>query len=165
MRTALLFFLIGAAAGVIGMGLYVERHPPRATPLSEQAKSATHRAVDQTKTMAGNVQESIATKLEDWNLTPDDIKADLAKTGRIVRAKTASVGEAMSDARILSVIKAKFVLDADLSALAINVDVQDQAVTLRGHVSTPDLIGKAIALALDTDGVTTVTSDLIVAGS
>jgi osmotically-inducible protein OsmY len=165
MKTALLFFLLGAFAGIVGMGIYVERHPPTATPLGEQAREATARVVDQTKTAAVNMKDSVADKLEEWHLTPADIQADLAKTGQIVRQKTATMGTAITDARILSVIKAKFVLDADLSALAINVDVSNHDVVLKGHVTSPDLIGKAIALALDTEGVITVTSDLTVAGS
>jgi|UniRef100_UPI0040496A3B lambda repressor-like predicted transcriptional regulator len=165
MKTALLFFLLGALAGIVGMGIYVERHPPTATPLREQARDATTRMVDQTKTAAVTVKDSVADKLVEWHLTPADIKADLDKTGQVVRQKSASAVGAISDARILAVIKAKFVLDADLSAWAINIDVKDHDVTLKGSVNSPDLIGKAIALSLDTDGVSAVTSDLIVAGS
>jgi len=162
MKTALFFFLLGATAGVIGRGLYLDRHTQTSTTLSGDAQAAAVRAADQTKAVAGSVKDSIAAKLRDWHLTPDEIKADLAQTGRVVREKSAAVGDSLSDARILSVIKAKYVLDGDLAAFAINVDVQDRSVTLHGRVKSADLIGKAIALALDTTGVTTVTSNLTV---
>jgi osmotically-inducible protein OsmY len=162
MKTALLFFLIGVAAGAIGMGLYVERQGPAAPSLAARTQDTASAAVDRTKATAGSMRGTMEAKLAQWHLTGDDIKADLAKTGQVVREKGAVVGDAISDARILSVIKAKFVLDRDLSALAINVDVSGGAVTLKGTVDSADLIGKAVALALDTDGVRNVTSRLAV---
>lgn len=165
MKTALLFFLLGAAAGAIGMGLYSQRNPPAPPSLGEQAQQAAAQAADKTKAAAGNLRDSFAAKLEEWNLTPDEIKSDLVKSGQVVRNKTSAVGSAISDARILSVIKAKFVLDRDLSAMAINVDVTAGEVMLHGNVPSADLIGKAIALTLDTDGVRTVTAKLAVMGN
>ncbi|MBW7894805.1 MAG: BON domain-containing protein [Opitutaceae bacterium] len=164
MKSVLLFFLLGAAAGAIGMGLYSQRHPPQPTSLGGQAQQAAAQAADKTKSAAGNLRDSFAAKLEEWHLTPEEIKADLVKSGQVVRNKTSAVGSAISDARILSVIKAKFVLDRDLSALAINVDVTAGEVVLQGNVPSADLIGKAIALTLDTDGVRNVTAKLAVMG-
>ncbi|MFI5356479.1 MAG: BON domain-containing protein [Opitutales bacterium] len=162
MKTALFFFLVGAVAGLIAMGIYVDRHNHPTPTLAGQAQATASRAVEQTKAVAGEVQDSLAAKLTEWHLSGDDIKADLAKSGQVVRRKTAAVGTAMTDARILSVIKAKLVLDRDLSARAIEIDVDHGAVTLNGSVKSLDLIGRAIALSLDTDGVQTVTSHLAV---
>lgn len=161
MKTALLFFLLGLAAGIIGMGLYAERHPSAVGP-ADRAGHAAHEAADRTRSAAANARDTFEQKLQDWHLTGDDIKADLARTGQVVREKSAVVGGAISDARILSVIKAKYLLDRDISAFDINVDVTAGEVVLRGRVASADLIGKAVGLALDTDGVRTVKSSLVV---
>jgi osmotically-inducible protein OsmY len=71
-------------------------------------------------------------------------------------------GEKISDVRILAVIKAKYVLDRDLSARDIAVDVSDGAVTLTGTVPSPEFVGRATALALETDGARSVTARLTV---
>jgi hypothetical protein len=112
---------------------------------------------------SGSVGDSIAEKLRRWHLSGDDIKDDLARTGQVVREKAKVAGAKIADARITTMIKAKYVLDRDLSARAIQVDVQDGHVTLTGTVPSLDLVGKATALALDTDGVENVTARLAVA--
>lgn len=130
--------------------------------LSEKSKDAATAAVDKTKEVATDVKNAVSDKLTEWKLTPDDIKADLAKGGRIVRTKAVAAGEKIGDvadnARIVTVINAKFVADSQLSALKINVDADQGTVTLKGAVASPDLISKAMLLALDTDGVHEVVS-------
>jgi osmotically-inducible protein OsmY len=90
----------------------------------------------------------------------------MQKGGRVVRDKTQSAGEkvggAIDNARIVTVINGKFVADSDLSALKINVDADNGVVTLKGTVKSLDAVGKAMALALDTDGVHQVVSLLTV---
>ena len=134
--------------------------------LADKTKAAADTAVDKTKETATDVKNAISDKLTEWKLTPSDIKADLEKGGRIVRKKTVAAGEKVAtvadNARIVTVINAKYVADSDLSALKIDVDADAGSVTLKGTAKSPDAIGKAIALALDTDGVTQVTSLLTV---
>jgi len=61
---------------------------------------------------------------------------------------------------IVTVIKSKYVLDRDLSAVDIHVDARGGDVALVGTVASETLIGRAVALALDTDGVTHVAARL-----
>ena len=128
----------------------------------DKTKDAVGTAAEKTKDAAIDVKNAVGDKLVEWKLTPADIKTDLQKSGRIVRDKTVAVGEkvggAIDNARIVTVIKAKYVADSDISALKINVDADNGVVTLNGTVSSADFIGKAIALALDTDGVHQVVS-------
>ncbi len=157
----IIVFLLGALAGAYGFYVYEQPSATAAaSSAASQARSAADEAGAKTRDAAGRMTDSISEKLRDWHLTADDIKGDLAKTGQVVRSKTAVVGERIGDARIVAMVKAKYVLDRDLSALDINVDCQDGEVGLRGTVATPDLIGKAVALALDTDGVHNVVSKL-----
>ena len=133
--------------------------PPSSSPtLSERAGSV----VEKTKEIASDTKDAIADKLVEWKLTPADIKADLEKTGRVVRDKTVAAGEkvggALDNARLVTVINGKYVADKDLSARKIDVDADKGVVTLNGTVGSEDLIGRAIVLALNTDGVTQVVS-------
>ena len=142
---ALLFFILGVFAGGYAVHWYEAREGRE--NLSEPAPSA-----------------AVATHLRDWHLTSEDIRADLARTGQVFRAKAAVAGEKISDVRILAVIKSKYILDRDLSAREIAVDVNDGAVVLSGSVSSDALVGRATALALETDGVRNATSRLAVEG-
>jgi uncharacterized lipoprotein NlpE involved in copper resistance len=132
----------------------------------DRTKEAAATVVDKTKEVATDAKNAISDKLTEWKLTPSDIKADLKKGGAIVRTKTVAAGETVAsvadNARIVTVINGKLVADADLSALKINVDANAGQVTLKGTASSEAAIGKAIALALDTNGVTQVTSELTV---
>lgn len=141
---------------------------PKTEPtVAEKAEMAVKDAAAKTKEVAIDAKDAIHDKLVDWKLTPSDIKSDLEKTGRVVRSKAATAatktGEVFDNARVVTVINAKLVADGQLSALKINVDATDGIVTLKGTVGTVELLGRAITLALDTDGVTQVVSLLTVA--
>ena len=132
----------------------------------DKTKDAANTAVDKTKEVATDVKNAVSDKFVEWKLTPADIKADLEKGARIVRTKTVAAGEKVAtvadNARIVTVINGKLLADSDLSVLKIDVDADAGTVTLKGHAKSHAAIGKAILLALDTDGVTQVTSLLTV---
>ena len=65
-----------------------------------------------------------------------------------------------SDALATVEIKAKCAADATLSVWSISAGCTQGHAALSGTVASPDGIGKAIALALDTGGVRDVTSTL-----
>ena len=166
MKTALIFLLLGGILGAVALNLYNQRENQENATVSQTAgksQPADPSLADRAKDTATDVKDDINEKLTEWHLTPDDIKNDLAKTGQIVRTKAQAVGGKIADARIVTVVKAKYVMDRDLSAIDISVDSQDGEVALGGTVASPDLIGKAIVLALDTDGVRGVTSKISVA--
>lgn len=134
--------------------------------LTQKTETAVKNAAEKTKDMAVEAKDAVADKLAEWKLTPSDIKADLQKGGRIVRDKSAAAGARtgvmFDNAKIVTVINAKLVGDSKLSAIKINVDANQGVVTLKGTVKSPDLIGRAIALALDTNDVMQVISLLTV---
>ena len=113
---------------------------------------------------AQNTSDALRAKLDTLDLNTDEIKKELAHTGEIIRLKAHDIGEtevnAASDARAVTEIKAKYAMDPTLSVWKISVSCQQGHVTLSGTVSSPDDIGKAVALALDADGVRDVTSTL-----
>ncbi len=135
--------------------------------MAQKTEMAVKNAAEKTKEMAIDAKDAVSNKLTEWKLTPADLKADLEKGGRIVRSKAATVGAKagtmFDNAKAVTVINAKLVGDSQLSALKINVDADQGVVTLKGTVKSPALIGRAIAIALDTDDVTQVVSLLTVA--
>jgi len=117
--------------------------------------------VDQAATSAGNAIDDERRK---FHLDTDDIKDELAKTGRVIRDKAQEVGhkisDATADARITAEIKGKMVADQGLSSMSISVNTTAGVVTLSGSVKNVDDIGKAMYVALNTDGVSQVISTL-----
>jgi hyperosmotically inducible protein len=113
---------------------------------------------------AERMKDAIQDKLKDFSLRTDDIKEELSRSGKVVRQKARQAGAAVADAtadlRVSAAIKAKLVADPDLSALSISVNVTDGVVTLSGSVSSHEHIGKAILLALESEGVREVISTL-----
>ena len=113
---------------------------------------------------AERLKEAIHEKLKNFSLRGDDIKEELSRTGKVIRQLArelgANVAEVTADARVTGAIKAKLIADADLSALSISVNTTYGVVTLSGTVATYDEIGKAMLLALETDGVREVISTL-----
>ncbi len=153
--------------GLIFAGCEKKPEPVAGEPsLAQKTETAVKNAAEKTKEAAIDAKDAVAGKLVEWKLTPADLKADLEKGGRVVRSKTASAGAktgAMFDnAKVITVINGKLLADSQLSAIKINVDAKDGIVTLKGTVKSPELIGRAIALALDTDDVVQVVSLLTV---
>ena len=103
-------------------------------------------------------------KLTDWHLRGDDIKDELSRTGKVLRRQAGDWGAAMagasSDAAITAKIKTKYALDHDLSVFGVSVNTTDGRVTLAGNVTSHQQIGKAMLIALETDGVREVNSTL-----
>lgn len=95
----------------------------------------------------------------------DVVETTREKAGEIKDAvvdKSRTVGERVDDARIIAAIKGKYVLDKDLSVLAISVACVDGRVVLTGSAATPELVLRATRLANETNGVKSVASQLTV---
>jgi len=147
-------FLTGVAmTGLCGWYFYIGRHNPSV----QQAQNATASGLRHAVT-------SVESKLEAWHLTSTDIEQEVSKTGKVVRKQAREFGtviaDAATDAKITGVIKAKLKLDRDLSGAGIVVSTTDGRVTLSGNVLSAKLIGRAVGLAYDTDGVREVSSTL-----
>ena len=149
----LLVLILGIAIGAAAVWYYREHnhHPNQST--GEQIESA-----------AKSARDTIQDKLRSLNLRGSDISNELARTGRIIRQQAHEAGQVISDAttdaRITAAIKAKLVRDPDLSAWNISVNTTDGVVTLSGSASSAENIGKAVFLAMETEGVRQVISTL-----
>ena len=131
---------------------------------TKQGKSTARATGEQIESTTKSARDSIQDKLKVLDLRSEDIKDELARTGRIVRRKAREAGQAIADAtadaRVTAAIKAKLVANRDLSALSISVNTTEGVVTLSGTVSSPEDISKAMLLAMETDGVREVVSTL-----
>jgi osmotically-inducible protein OsmY len=146
--------LIGVAIGIAAVWYF--NH--------DKNNSQFRSAGEEIKSTAQNAGDTLSDKLKSWHLDRDSISNELAKTGKVIREKSSEAGKSVSDAtadtRVTTAIKAKLLKDSDLSAWDIHVSTTDGVVTMSGTVSSPELIGKAMELALDTDGARQVISTL-----
>lgn len=150
----LAFLIVGILAGGGAVWWYVQKQPAsKPAEIQQQAKTEAH-----------SLGQDIRAKLDSLNLSGDKIKDELKRTGTIIRQKSGAIGQKISDAtadtRTTTKIKAKLVADKELSAWNISVSTTDGRVTLSGKVSSPDQIGKAVLLVMETDGVKEVVSTL-----
>jgi hyperosmotically inducible periplasmic protein len=76
------------------------------------------------------------------------------------RAATSSTGEKITDAWILTKVKAQFVGEDALEDSDINVDVRNNVVILKGTVASQAGKARAVAIARATEGVTRVQDNL-----
>ena len=150
----LLALALGIAVGAAAVWFYsAYRNSPRMQSEGQKVENA-----------AKNTRDAAQDKLRALHLSPEDIKNELARTGGVLRREATQVGHAIADAtadaRITAAIKAKLVASPDLSALNISVNTTAGVVTLSGFVSSPEYVGKAILLAMETEGVREVISTL-----
>jgi hyperosmotically inducible protein len=87
-----------------------------------------------------------------------------AEVGEAVATSANEAKRATANAAVTSKIKAKMALDDRVKAANIDVDTVGSIVTLSGRVGSEDERARAVALARETDGVTSVVDHLTVAG-
>ena len=150
----LLALVLGIAIGVAAVWYYQ----------GGRDNARLHSAGEQIQSAAKSARDTIEDRLRSMHLGAADISNELARTGTVIRQKAREAGQALSDAttdtRITAAIKAKLVRDPDLSAWNISVSTADGVVTLSGTGTSTGNIGKAILLAMETDGVRQVISTL-----
>ena len=79
------------------------------------------------------------------------------------KSVTESVKENVGDAVITTKIKAEYAKDKDVSALNIKVDTDDKGVvTLSGKAKSKAEADKAVRIARDTKGVSSVKNEIMV---
>jgi osmotically-inducible protein OsmY len=62
-------------------------------------------------------------------------------------------------------VKGKIQADSETAKASIEVDAKNGEIMLKGSADSAGALGRAMALALDTQGVTKVSSDVKVSGS
>lgn len=165
MRTFFNGLLLGMVVGAGALWYYGSSHPiPGMQEAQRGARVQVGKAVESAQGAAERAKEALPGVLDALELRADEIRKEVGETGKVVRRRARDLGSAVADAtgdaRITAVIKTKLAADPELSALGISVDTTVGRVTLAGTVASPHLIGRAMALALETDGVDGVMSTL-----
>ncbi|HVS53996.1 MAG TPA: BON domain-containing protein [Opitutaceae bacterium] len=117
-------------------------------------------------TAASNAINSATTqgRMVEWRLNASDIQADLDQNKEIVRTRESAAGAptgSMDKSTIKSSVEGRLAADSDIAALKLDVNAKKGGeVELEGKAHSAEQVGKAIALALDTDGVNKVTSKI-----
>jgi len=153
MKKGLFLLLLGAVLGVIGWRYYQRAGNSTVGQRLDQAADKA-RAVATEAKQAGPV--------EGGKNTSEKIQEELAETGKKLRSEARTVGELADDARIVAIIKGKYMVDSNLSVLAISVDCRAGEVKLTGSVTAEEYIGRAVNLARQTHGVRNVIPLLVV---
>lgn len=105
----------------------------------------------------------IGSRMSEWRLSSTELQRDLDQGVTIVRTKDAGVGAptgSMDDEMLKTMVKGKLQADSESSKAMIDVDAKNGEVMLKGSADSAATIGRSIALALATDGVTKVSSDV-----
>lgn len=165
MKTFTTGLLVGIVLGVGGLWAFENM---RAEGQMQQAKQTVEQGIaqagDALADTAHDMKVSAQAKLAVLELATRDIRKELEESGQVVRRRArqarATATDAAADALVTAKIEAKYAADAELSAISISVDTTNGRVTLSGTVSSLDQIGKAIMLALETDGAREVVSTL-----
>ena len=165
MKTFIIALLLGVIIGAGGLWSFsADQKSPALQRIEERAGTEAGKAVESAQAMSQQARQVLAAKLESLELRAEDVTRELAEKGRVVRRKARDMGEAAIDlaidARTTATIKARYAADPELSVFTLSVATTGGRVTLSGTVSSPELIGKAMALALETDGVREVISTI-----
>jgi len=165
MRKFLNGLLLGVILGAGTLWFYLGPHSiPGMQETERLARVQAGKALQSAQDAAERAQQVLGARLDALDLSPDAIRKEAAETGKVVRQRARDLGEvvadATADARITAAVKARLAADPELSALAITVDTTDGRVTLAGTVAAPELVGRAMALTLETEGVRAVVSTL-----
>lgn len=165
MKSFIIGLLMGAIIATCAIWYFTAgRTMPAVQKAEERAAMRAGETLESIQTAGEKAKLALTAKLEALDLRSEDIQKELTEKGNVVRRKAREVGgaaaDAARDARVTTVIKAKIAADSDLSVINISVATTDGRVTLSGTVASPELIGKAMILALETDGVREVVSTI-----
>ena len=133
---------------------------PSTTSLQKDTRANGQKTVEERATTG----EWLKDKFDPFDLSPKKIQQELKESGQLVRRYAMQVRnnsiEAVAELRITAVVKTKLARDPELSAWGIAVSTTDGQVTISGKVESPELVGKAMLYALETEGVEIVISAL-----
>lgn len=155
--------VLGIILGAIGYW-FVQKKALEHPDAQQRYEQAMTNATAAAGTVATNLTAAMKAKLDTLDLRAGEVMSELKNTGQVVRRKAHDIGaaavSAASDARAVAEIKAKYAMDPTLSVWKISVSCHQGHVKLSGTVSSPEDVGKAVALALEAGGVRDVTSTI-----
>jgi hyperosmotically inducible protein len=113
----------------------------------------------------GRIAEvSSAAKAVAEKVDTESVRKASAEVADRIEAGADRAGEALAEARLTAKIKSKMALDDTLQGADLDVETQGTVVTVAGKVETGAQRERSLQLARETDGVSSVTDRITVAG-
>jgi hyperosmotically inducible periplasmic protein len=140
----------------------IEATKDGAAVVVDETKNAGEATADSTN---GIVETTGDKAKEIAGMTADKTKEIAVGVGTATQDAISTTGEVITDGWITTKVKAKFVDETVLEGSDINVDTNSHVVTLKGRVPSSAAKSRAAAIALGTEGVTSVVNDLVVRAS
>ena len=151
--------LAAAVALVAGLAA-CNKHDDRTA--GQQVDSAIAKSERAAKDAQAKANEATQDAKVAANRAGAEIKQEAKEIKADASAAAARAGELASDASTTAAVKAKLVTDTELSALQINVDTKDGAVTLTGPAPNAAAKSRAETIAKSVKGVNAVHNNLAV---
>lgn len=107
--------------------------------------------------------DKIEAKYTEWKLNAQDLEADIAAKRPIVRTKsnTGAPTGSMDKSTLQTAVEGRIKADAELANLKLDINADRKGeIQLEGKAQNASQIARAMAIALDTDGVQKVTSKI-----
>lgn len=128
---------------------------------------------DDGQTVGQKLDSAVAKTEQAANDAKAKTEASMAKAGNAIKdeaqkveaagkSSAASVSATVDDIAITAAVSSEFAKDAELSAIKINVDTKNGAVTLNGPAPTAAAKDKATTIAKAVKGVASVDNKLVV---
>jgi osmotically-inducible protein OsmY len=134
--------------------------------ISDASRNAADRVSDTTRDAAASMRQAghdLSAKMTEWRLSASDIEADVNAGRPVVRTNSAAgapTGKLDAD-NVEKTIKGKLQADSKVADLKFDVNANSKGeVELEGKARNAEEIAAAMACALDTEGVTQVTSKI-----
>jgi len=126
-------------------------------------QSLRMKAVDAVKSVDANLVITDKIDVRPGDVDRKDFNDDMAREARERAEKSSeTVGSNLDDAWIHTKIRSKLLGEGEFPGGSLNVDVENNVVTLRGHVSTKADKTKAEQIAKETGGVKSVRNLLVI---
>lgn len=121
------------------------------------------KAVEAAKTVGTALMVTDKIEVKPGEVARKDYSDDMAREARERAAQSSdSLGDSLDDAWIHTKIRSKLMGEGNFPGSSLNVDVNDNVVTLRGSVATREDRTKAEQIAKDTEGVKSVRNRVVI---
>ena len=130
---------------------------------TETVGAKMDRAATDASASMSKASRDVSVKMNEWKLSASDIEADVMANKPVVRTRTDAVTPTgkIDEDTLENAIKGRLHSDAQLANLKFDVNANGKGeVELEGKARTVDQIAHAMAVALDNDTVTKVTSKI-----